>query len=151
MRAFFLVGLIAVVACGGTDANPLGDGGGDGTTVSDSSGGDGSSSGDSATDGSAGNEAGGDAATDGSGDATSGDAGPCSTTWASCNTCLTSSCSTQLTTCSMSASCKNGFVALAACESMCGNGCDNTFENAGGQAAKNLLDCGKQNCNVCPF
>ena len=153
MRAFCCLGFTAgiLVACGGADST-TGDGGDGSVNNNDGAGMDGSGNPDGAMDGSGNDSGGGDGATDGSGGDASldgnGDGGMCAGMWVQCSACLTMSCASVLTACNANMTCKNGFAALAACESMCGNNCIGTFENTG-MLAQNVSDCGQTNCNVC--
>ena len=144
----FLAISALTLACGSSD-NPGGKDGGDGSVPTDGSGMDGSGNPEAGTDGNGGGDGAGDGSGGdggGGGDA-SGDAG-CLGTWTSCATCLTTNCATELTACNANNACKNGFAALAACETMCGMNCIQTFE-ATGQEAQDLSDCGQNNCSVC--
>ena len=138
MRVFISLGSVALltVACGGSDSNAAD--GGDGSVNKDGAGMDGSGNPDGTTD------SGDDGAMDGSG----GGYGGCNATWTSCATCLGTNCAAELTACNANNACKNGLLALAACESMCGANCLTTFENTGNEA-QDVSNCGQNNCNVC--
>ena len=126
-----------VVACGGTEAVTVKDGGADAQPAGDSGSNDAAQSMDATQD------TGGDVASE-----ASGTDGGCTGDWSSCLSCLMMQCSAELAACNADTACKAAFPQLASCESMCGMNCDNIFEVAN-QIAKDVIDCGANNCVVC--